>query len=158
MNLKFFQMKLKRRFFRIRDFKLMLLGGILAMSACSPPPMTDADFEKLCKEEAYVKVIDPILWERYVKLATENSASIDGKPTLVEMDGFNFLFGKNRERMFPDFPVGIHDLETAVLYDGTEIAILYEKVRTVDTFHGLSSLSCYWISGLEMFIKNRKSQ
>ena len=128
------------------------------MSACRPPMMTDADFEKLCKEEAYVKILDPILWERYVKLATENSARIDGKPTLVARDGFTVLFGKNRETMFPDFPVGIHDLEIAVLYDGTEIAILYEKVRTVDTFHGLSSLSCYWISGLEMFIKNRKSQ
>lgn len=128
------------------------------MSACSPPPMTDADFEKLCKKEAYVKILDPISWERYVKLATENSARIDGKPTLVEMDGFTFLSGKNRERMFPSFTVGIHDHETAVLYNGTEIAILYEKIITVDTFNGLSSSSCYWISGLETYIKNRKSQ
>ena len=66
------------------------------MSACRPPMMTDADFEKLCKEEAYVKILDPILWERYVKLATENSARIDGKPTLVEVDGFTVLFDENR--------------------------------------------------------------
>ena len=128
------------------------------MSACSPPQMTDADFEKLCKEEAYVKILDPVLWERYVKLATENSARIDGKPTLVARDGFTVLFGKNRETMSPSFPVGIHDRETSILYDGTEIAILFEKIRTVDTFHGLSSLSCYRFSGLELFIKNRKSQ
>ena len=128
------------------------------MSACSPPPMTRADFEKLCQDEAYVKILDPILWERYVKLATENSARTDGKPTLVEVDGFNFLFGKNRERMSPSYPVGIHDLETAILYNSAEIAILYEKIRTVDTFHGLSSLSCYRFSGLETYIQNRKSQ
>jgi hypothetical protein len=151
-------MKLKRRFFRILNFNVILFGGILAMSACSPPQMTDADFEKLCKEEAYVKILDPILWERYVKLATENSARIDGKPTFVAMDGFTVLSGKKRETMTPSFPVGIHDLETAVLYDGAEIAILYEKVRTVETFNGLSSFSCYWISGLEMFIENGKSQ
>jgi hypothetical protein len=128
------------------------------MSACSSPQMTRADFEKLCQEEAYVKIIDPILWERYVKLATENSARIDRKPTLVEMDSFTVLFGKNRERMSPSFPEGIHDRETAILYEGTEIAILYEKIRTVDTFNGLSSLSCYRFSGLETYIKNRKSQ
>ena len=128
------------------------------MSACSPPPITIDEYEKLCKKEAYVKILDPILWERYVKLATENSARIDGKPTLVEMDGFTVLFGKNRETMSPSYPEGIHDRETAVLYDGTEIAILFEKIRTLDTFHGLSSLDCFWFSGLEMFIKNRKSQ
>lgn len=142
-----------RGFIRILDFRFLLFGGILAMSACNPPPITIDEYEKLCKAEAYVKVIDPILWERYVKLATENSARIDGKPTLVEVDGFNVLFGKNRERMSPSFPEGIHDRETAVLYNSSEIAILFEKIRTVETFNGLNSLDCYWFSGLNFLLK-----
>lgn len=128
------------------------------MSACSPPPMTDADFEKLCKKEAYVKIIDPILWEKYVKLATDTSASIDGKPTLVEMDGFTVLFDKNRGASSPNFPLGIHNQKTVILYNGTEIGILFEKIRTVEGYYGPVSRGCYSFSGLETYIKNGKSQ
>ena len=128
------------------------------MSACSPPSMTDADFEKLCQEEAYVKILDPILWERYVKLATENSARIDGKPTLVEMDGFTVLFDENRGATSSDFPIGTHDQETVILYNGTKIAILFEKIRTVEGYYGPVSRGCYSFSGLETYIQNRKSQ
>ena len=150
-------MKMDRALLRIVGVGSLLVGGVFALSTCNKPVMTDAEFEQLCKVEAHVEVLNPVLWEKYVQLAKDYGADIYGRPTLVEREGFTVLFGKAREGLKASFPDGIHDDEIAILYSGEEIAILHDKVMVNSSIDFPLASGCNSSHGLDLFIENVRS-
>jgi hypothetical protein len=137
------KMRLGRALLRILGVGTLLVGGVFALSACDKTGMTDAEFEQLCKAEAHVKVLDPVLWERYVQLATENSPRVDKRPGLVELDGYSISYGPTRSWGRDSFELGIHDDKIYISHSGIDVAIIFDKVMVWGGFDGYSSQTCF---------------
>jgi hypothetical protein len=123
----------------------VIIGGIFTLSACDKPLPTAVEFEKLCRAEAYIKVLDSVLWKKYVQLATENSPRADRRPGLVEMDDYTISYGPSqtpRSRGRKSADIGIHDDQIYISYSGIDVAIIFDKVMIWGGFGGYSALTC----------------
>jgi hypothetical protein len=135
-------MRVNRALLSIVGVGSLLVGGVFTLSACDKPGMTDAEFGQLCKKEAHVKVLDPVLWERYVQLATENSPRADKRPDLIEMGGYSISYGLSRSRGRASFEPGIHDDKIYISHLGIDVAIIFDKVMVWGGFDGYSAQTC----------------
>jgi hypothetical protein len=126
---------------------LFVAVTVILLASCSGSKKQAVDkrdeaFERDCAANAVVRIRNPVLWQRYKKLAVEHSARIDGKPTLVEREGFTFRFGKERSAMRANFSLGIHDDEISVLFHSTEVAVLSDRIKITNTFASHSGATC----------------
>ena len=111
------------------------------------------NFEELCNSSSRVIVIDLEKWKEYSALSKKNSNRIDGKPSLIEGNGFTFSFGEKESWASETFPIGLHEAKINIYYNKSKIAVLLDHVLMMQGANSFKYRSCM-DGGLERYVKN----